>query len=113
MPRYAVPEGDTLHRAANHLRPLLVGQPVRVLDLVRGPGPTEGLTGREVTGVATRGRILLVHFEGEISLNVHLKMTGWIAGHPHSAGRRHGRDAVVVLDTERHCVIVDSALVVR
>jgi len=108
-----VPEGDTLHRAANHLRPLLLGQPVRVLDLVRRTESTEGLVGKQVVGVEARGKNLLVHFEGDLSLHVHLKMNGWIAVHPASAQRRPGRDAVVVLDTERHRVIVDSAPVAR
>lgn len=108
-----MPEGDTLHRAANHLRPLLVGQPVRALDLVRRTESTEGLIGKLVVGVEARGKNLLVHFEGEIALHVHLKMNGWIAAHPQSAQRRPGPDAVVVLDTERHRVIVDSAPVAR
>jgi endonuclease-8 len=108
-----VPEGDTLHRAANHLRPLLVGQPVHVLDLVRRTESTEGLAGKRVTGVEARGKNLLVHFEGDVSLHVHLKMNGWISVHPHGAQRRPGRDTVVVLDTERHRVIVDSAPIAR
>jgi len=108
-----VPEGDTLHRAANHLRPLLLGQPVRALNLVRRTESTEGLIGRPVVGVEARGKNLLVHFDGGISLHVHLKMNGWIAAHPQSAQRRPGSDAVVVLDTERHRVIVDSAPVAR
>jgi len=108
-----VPEGDTLHRAANHLAPLLVGRPVVALDLVRRTEATEGLAGQRVTGVEARGKNLLVHFEGGISLHVHLKMNGRVFVYPQREQRRPGPEAVVVLDTEQQRVIVSAAPVAR
>jgi endonuclease-8 len=108
-----VPEGDTLHRAANHLRPLLVGKPIRTLELTRRVESTAALIGKPVIGVEARGKNLLVHIEGDFSLHVHLKMNGWIYSGPHSEGRRPGRETVVVLDTDEHRVLVDSAPVAR
>jgi len=108
-----VPEGDTLHRAANHLAPLLVGKPVRALDLVRRTESTEGLVDTLITGVEARGKNLLVHFESGFSLHVHLKMNGRIFEYAQSDNRRPGREAVVVLDTDAHRVIVSAAPVAR
>jgi endonuclease-8 len=108
-----VPEGDTLHRAANYLAPLLIGKPVVALDLVRRADSTEGLAGKLVSGVEARGKNLLVHFEGGISLHVHLKMNGRVFVYPQREQRRAGPDAVAVLDTEEQRVIVSAAPVAR
>ena len=108
-----MPEGDTLHRAANHLRPLLVGQPIRALELTRRAESTEGLIGKLVAAVEARGKNLLVSFETGMALHVHLKMNGWIAVYPQHEQRRPGPDTVVVLDTDQHRVIVSSAPVAR
>jgi endonuclease-8 len=108
-----VPEGDTLHRAANHLRPLLLGRPIRALELTRRTESTEGLIGKTVIGVEARGKNLLVHIDGGFSLHVHLKMNGWVYAARHSESRRPGRETVVVLDTDEHRVLVDSAPVAR
>lgn len=108
-----MPEGDTLHRAANHLRPILVGRAVRALELVRRTEATEGLVGKAVVAVEARGKNLLVHFEGGVSLHVHLKMNGWVYAARLADSRRPGRETVVVLDTDEHRVLVDSAPVAR
>jgi endonuclease VIII len=108
-----VPEGDTLHRAANQLSPRLTGQAVRTLELVRRTESTEGVSGRHVTGVEARGKNLLVHFEGGLSLHVHLKMNGRISIYRRDDARRAGSEAVVVLDTDEHRVIVSHAPVAR
>ena len=108
-----MPEGDTLHRAANRLAPLLVGAPVRALELPRRSESTEGIAGQRVTSVEARGKNLLVHFEGGTSLHVHLKMLGRILVFPREEQRRAGPDTVAVLDTDRHRVIVAHAPVAR
>ena len=108
-----MPEGDTLHRAANRLAPLLSGVPVVSLELPRRTESTEGIAGQRVTGVEARGKNLLVHFEGGTSLHVHLKMLGRISVFARDEQRRPGPDAVAVLDTERHRVIVSHAPVAR
>ena len=108
-----MPEGDTLHRAANRLAPLLVGVPVRTLELPRRTEPTEGIAGQQVTGVEARGKNLLVHFAGGTSLHVHLKMLGRVGVFARDAQRRPGPDTVVVLDTDRHRVLVEHAPIAR
>jgi endonuclease-8 len=75
-----MPEGDTIHHAANRIRPVLEGRvpeqirtPQRRHDADRWPAR---LTGRRVTAVEARGKHLLLHFEGDLVLHSHLRMTG-------------------------------------
>jgi endonuclease VIII len=108
-----VPEGDTLHRAARHLSPRLIGKTVRRFELVRRTDPTEGLIGQRVTGVEARGKNLLVHFAGGLSLHVHLKMNGQVFVYRQAEARRPGPEAVAVLDTDEHRIIISHAPIAR
>jgi endonuclease-8 len=109
-----VPEGDDLYRAAQELTPVLVGKPLRALSLVRRTESTDALLGHAIQGVEARGKNLLVHFAGGLSLHVHLKMQGRIFITP-LARARHApaSDTVVVLDTDAHRVTVSRAPVAR
>jgi len=110
-----VPEGDSLHLAAQKLGPALVGETVRALHLQRRAERTEGLVGKKIQGVEARGKNLLVHFEGGFSLHVHLKMWGRIFLRKLPEVRPSGTsaDTVVVLDTDRDRVLVVKAPVAR
>jgi len=111
-----MPEGDTIHHAANRIRPVLEG---RVPDEIRTPQRRherdrwpERLAGRAVDRVEARGKHLLLHFEGELVLHSHLRMTGaWAV---HAAGerwRRAPRRAWLVLRAgEREVVQFDGPL---
>ena len=73
-----MPEGDTLHRAARALQPL-VGERVEV----ETPHPRaaverigERLNGRRLESVEARGKNLLLTFEGGRVLRSHLRMSG-------------------------------------
>lgn len=70
-----MPEGDSIHRAASILRPLLVD---RTLTAVHIDGVHhERLTGLAVTGVAATGKHLTIDVGGgEWQLRVHLGMNG-------------------------------------
>ncbi len=75
-----MPEGDTIHYAANRIRPVLAGH---VPDEVRTPHPRfaaarweERLAGRAVTSVDAHGKHLFVRFEGGLTIHSHLRMTG-------------------------------------
>jgi endonuclease-8 len=75
-----VPEGDTIHYAANRIRPVLEG---RVPDAIATPHPRfardgwpERLAGRTVRAVEARGKHLLLRFEGGLTIHSHLRMTG-------------------------------------
>jgi endonuclease-8 len=88
-----MPEGDTIHHAANRIRAVLEGRvpdeistPQRRHDGDRWP---ERLAGRAVAGVQARGKHLLLHFEGELVLHSHLRLTG--AWDVHDAGERWRR----------------------
>ena len=75
-----MPEGDTIHYAANRIRPVLAGH---VPDELRTPHPRFGrarwgerLTGRAVEAVEAHGKHLFLRFEGDLTIHSHLRMTG-------------------------------------
>jgi endonuclease-8 len=76
-----MPEGDTIHHAANRMRPLLAG---RVPEEIATPHPRfardrwpERLGGRRVEAVDAHGKHLFIRFEGDLVIHSHLRMTGW------------------------------------
>jgi endonuclease VIII len=75
-----MPEGDTIHYAANRIRPVLEGH---VPDELQTPHPRFGrdrwperLSGRAVRSVDARGKHLFLRFEGGLTIHSHLRMTG-------------------------------------
>jgi endonuclease-8 len=73
-----VPEGDSLHRAARRLQPI-VGQRIEA----ESPHPraqaervAERLDGRTLESVEAIGKNLLLRFEGGVVLRSHLRMSG-------------------------------------
>ena len=73
-----MPEGDSLHRAARRLQPL-VGQRLEVESPnPRGlvTGVAERVDGRVLESVEAVGKHLLLRFEGGIVVRSHLRMTG-------------------------------------
>jgi endonuclease VIII len=88
-----MPEGDTIHYAANRIRPVLEG---RVPDEIRTPQRRherdvwpQRLSGRAVRAVQAHGKHLFLRFEGELTLHSHLRMTG--AWSVYRAGERWRR----------------------
>ena len=83
-----MPEGDSLHRAAQRLQPL-VGQRLEVESphpRAQAPGVAARIDGRVLESVEAVGKNLLLRFEGGIVVRSHLRMTGrWRVeprGHP-------------------------------
>jgi endonuclease VIII len=73
-----VPEGDSLHRAARRLQPL-VGQRVEAESpnpRAQATGVARRIDGRVLEGVEAVGKNLLLRFEGDIIVRSHLRMTG-------------------------------------
>jgi endonuclease-8 len=73
-----VPEGDSLHRAAERLQPL-VGQRLEVESphpRARATGVAPRIDGRMLESVEAVGKNLLLRFEGGIVVRSHLRMTG-------------------------------------
>ena len=108
-----MPEGDTLHKIANRLRPVLVGSVVEHFDAPRltGPRPRPGVTVTEVEAV---GKHLLVTFDDGTVLHTHLRMTG--SWHLYERGERWRKPAHlarVVIRTATHDAVCFNAPVVR
>ncbi len=90
-----MPEGDTIHHAANRIRAVLEGQ---VPQEIITPQPRhrmdrwpQALAGKAVRAVEAHGKHLFVRFEGDITLHSHLRMTGsWTV---HREGQRWQRGA--------------------
>jgi endonuclease VIII len=85
-----MPEGDSLHRAARRLQPL-VGQRVDV----ESPHPraqaervAERLDGRTLESVEAIGKNLVLRFEGGVVLRSHLRLTGRWTLNARGAARR-------------------------
>jgi len=105
-----MPEGDTILRAANRIRPVLEGAvPEEIVTPqarhARDRWP-ERLGGRAVTRVDTHGKHLFLRFEGDLVLHSHLRMTGAWAVYRHGARwRRAPRRAWLVLRARGHEVV--------
>lgn len=78
-----MPEGDTIHLAAQRLRRALCGERIvqasapaaRLSSLLR----IGSLVGRRCLDVKARGKHLLIEFEGDVLLHSHLRMSGrWV-----------------------------------
>ena len=80
-----MPEGDTLHRTAERLRPALAGKALTRFEAPRllGDRPTVGVEVRDVEAV---GKHLLIHFADGLTLRTHLGMPG--SWHLYPAGER-------------------------
>ena len=81
-----MPEGDSVHRVAARLHAALAVQRLTRSDLRVPRLATVDLAGRTVTGVAARGKHILLRLEGELTLHSHLRMDG--AWHLYRAGER-------------------------
>jgi len=109
-----VPEGDTLHRVADRLRPALAGKALARLDAprLRGDRPRPGAT---IEAVTARGKNLLIDFAGGLTLRTHLRMTdSW---HLYRTGERWSRPAhlarAVVETDDGWCAVCFAAPVVE
>jgi endonuclease VIII len=85
-----MPEGDTLHRAALSLQPL-VGERLEVESphpRARATGVAERLDGRRLESVQAIGKNLVFRFEGRVVLRSHLRMSGrWTTRPAGTSGR--------------------------
>jgi endonuclease-8 len=101
-----MPEGDTIHRAARRLQPL-VGETLEVETphpRAAATGVADQLDGRRLESVEAVGKNLVLRFEGGLVLRSHLRMTGrWTVrdrgaisrGRPWLVLRGRAREAVL------------------
>jgi endonuclease-8 len=80
----SVPEGDVVWRTAQRLDAALTGRTLTVTDLRWPSLATADLTGRDVLGVVSAGKHLLVRIGGDLTLHSHLRMDG--SWHVHRTG---------------------------
>ncbi|QCU78853.1 formamidopyrimidine-DNA glycosylase [Citricoccus sp. SGAir0253] len=108
-----MPEGDSLVRVANRLRPVLAGRELRRTDFRVPQLATADLSGRTVEAVWPRAKYLVVQ-AGELAVLSHLKMEGHWDVHeltgPDGAPlrprwRSPGWQARCVLETAEHQVV--------
>lgn len=71
-----MPEGDTIYRAAQSLRPVLLDRAIRSADSPRRIVDTESLIDRRVARIEARGKHLLMFLDDERVLHSHMGMTG-------------------------------------
>ncbi len=111
-----MPEGDTLHRTADGLRPYLVGRPV-VSVRANGPGPIPQvgrLVGSTVVDVEAVGKNLLIRFDNGLELRTHLRMNGsWHRYRPGEPWRRAAVRARLVLEVPGAVAVCFDAPVVE
>ncbi len=96
-----MPEGDTLRRTADGLRPHLVGRTVNRAT-ARPPGPRpELLAGRRIVAVEALGKNLLIRLEDGLAIRTHLGMHGtWHRYRPGERWHRAPARARLVLEVE-------------
>lgn len=96
-----MPEGDTLARIREVLRPLLVGQQIRAARGRPGGAQLERVVGATVTDVRTRGKHLLIEFDSGLTLHTHLGLHGsWHRYRPRQVWRRPVARTAAVLETD-------------
>jgi endonuclease-8 len=104
-----MPEGDTIHYAANRIRPILEGQVPELRTphpRLRGDRWPERLDGRAVTAVDAHGKHLFVHFDGDLVIHSHLRMTGsWGTYRAGQRWRRAPRRAWLVMSAQERDVV--------
>ena len=95
-----MPEGDTIHRSANRLRPALAGKPLVRIDAPRAHGRPPK-PGTRIEAVEATGKHLRIRFADGTTLRTHMRMTG--SWHLYRTGERwrqpaHLARAVVEVD---------------
>jgi endonuclease VIII len=105
-----LPEGDTILRTANHLRPRLAGKRLTKAS----PEKFQRLVGSTVTEVSTNGKHLLIHFDNGLVLHTHMRMTGsWHVYGPGDRWRKPAWQAKAVLENENTVAVLFSAPLVE
>jgi endonuclease-8 len=109
-----MPEGDTLVRTADGLRPHLAGRPVTAAS-ARPPGPqAERLVGATITAVEAAGKNLLIRFDNGLEVRTHLRMHGsWHRYRPGERWRRPPSRARLVIEVPGSVVVCFDAPVVE
>ena len=96
-----MPEGDTIHRAANTMHAALAGRVITRFETVLPKLLRVPLTGRTIEKVEAVGKNLLLHFSGDLHLRTHMRMHGsWHLYKPGERWRRRRDDMRLVIETD-------------
>lgn len=102
-----MPEGDTIHKLALRMRPVLVGEVAEEVSL-RDRGEIQALGGSRVSAVDAVGKHMLMHFGAGFSIRVHLGMKGrwrrYCRGESPLARRRSASVFVATAEVEYACL---------
>ena len=108
-----MPEGDTIHRTANRLRPALAGAELVAFRAPRlaGDRPRHG---EQILSVVAQGKHLMITFSGGLVLETHMKMTGsWHLYETGQKWRKPAEYARVVIEVPGWTAVCFSAPVVK
>jgi endonuclease-8 len=96
-----VPEGDTVHLAADRMARALQGAVLTKTDFRVPQIATADLSGRRVLEVVARGKHMLIRMEGAITLHTHYKMEGsWHLYRHRERWRGPGFEVRALLETD-------------
>jgi endonuclease VIII len=105
-----MPEGDTVYKVAQVISKELEGRSLTCC-MIRGVYGSERLAGSIVTDVKAVGKHMLVSFDRDLELRVHLGMKGsWHRYKPGSRWKKPRSTAAVVLSTEKTELVLFNAL---
>lgn len=108
-----MPEGDTIWRVANRLRPALLDAELRRFEAPRLTGPRPRL-GERIVAVDAVGKHLLVRFERGVTIQTHLRMTGsWHLYRPGERWQKARHLARLVIGVDGWDAVCFAAPVVR
>lgn len=111
-----MPEGDSVYRFAETLRPALLGKPVTAARS-HGPGPVpqvHRIVGATCTAVRAQGKNMLISFDNGLALRGHLRMYGtWHVYAPGEKWARSEWSARLVLEVPGATIVNFSAPVIE
>lgn len=106
-----MPEGDTIHAAAERLQPI-VGERVERVGGSHRAAKEFGrrVAGHTITTIEARGKHLLIHLDHEWTIRSHMQMTGvWHLYGPGEAWRKTPGKARLVIHTAEHTAVCFAA----
>ena len=108
-----MPEGDTLARTAEGLRPHLVGRVITAAS-ARNGAQVQRLVGATVDSVEAVGKNLLIRCSNGLEVRTHLRMNGtWHRYRPGEPWRRPSSRAVLVIEVPEAVAVCFDAPVVE
>lgn len=105
-----MPEGDTLYKIAEQVRPVLLGQRLTDAASCEPELSCGALIGLNVTAVEARGKHLMIDLSDGRVIHSHLGMTGsWHVYGKADPWRKSPHRATLALSTSQHVVVCFSA----